>query len=78
MVHVYVIMLYRHWFGPLSTGDVQGYWTEAGVTFAASVALSVVSRYALELPAMRLRKYVLPHPNLEAEREHPPLPLARM
>lgn len=78
MVHVYVIRLYQHFAGVLPAGDVRGYWTEAAVTFAASVALAVVSRYVLELPAMRLRKYVLRHPNLNAEHAHPPLPLARM
>jgi peptidoglycan/LPS O-acetylase OafA/YrhL len=78
MVHVYVIRIYQHFLGALAPGDVRGYWTEAAVTFAASVALAVLSRYVLELPAMRLRKYVLRRPNLNAEHAHPPLPLAGM
>ena len=78
MVHVYVILVYQHFHGPLAPGDVRGYWMGTAVTFAASVALAVISRYVLELPAMRLRRYVLRHPHMEAEQAHPPLPLAQM
>lgn len=78
MVHIYVIMLYRHFMGRLQPGDLRGYWMEIIITFAASVGLSLVSRYALELPAMGLRRYVLKHPNPRAEQAQPPLPLAQM
>jgi peptidoglycan/LPS O-acetylase OafA/YrhL len=78
LVHIYVILLYEHFHGPLATGDVRGYWTQILVTFGGSIGVALVSRYAIELPAMGLRKYVLKHPNLAAEEEHPPLPLAQM
>ena len=43
-----------------------------------SIGVSLLTRYAIELPAMRLRKYVLKHPNIDAEKANPPLPLAQM
>ena len=62
----------------LRAGDVGGYWLRLVMVLAAAIVASVVSRYVVELPAMRLRKYVLKHPNRDAEHEHPPLPLAPM
>jgi peptidoglycan/LPS O-acetylase OafA/YrhL len=79
MVHIYVIMIYQHFRGPrLAPGDVFGYWMGAVITLTVSIAVALLSRYFIELPIMRLRKYVLKHPNTNAEQEHPPLPLARM
>ncbi len=78
MVHTFFIQLYDGIRGPLSAGDVRGYWVRLVVVLAAAVGASLVSRYVVELPAMRLRKYVLKHPNLRAEHERPPLPLAPM
>lgn len=78
MVHIYIIMLYQHFHGPLPPGDVRGYWIEILVTFIASVLLSLVTRYTIELPAMRMRKHVLKHYHSRAEEAIPPLPLAQM
>jgi peptidoglycan/LPS O-acetylase OafA/YrhL len=79
MVHLYVIHMYKHFAGQrLPAGDVAAFWTQILVCFTGSTALAVVIRYTLELPAFRLRKYVLKHPNRAAEHAHPPLPLARM
>lgn len=78
MMHMYLIMLYDHFLGPLRGGNLSGYWVRLAVTFLATVAASLLSRYLVELPALRLRKHVLKHPNLHAEQANPPLPLARM
>ena len=78
MVHLYLVTAYDHVRGTLAAGDVRGYWVRLGVVFALTLAASLISRYAIELPALGLRRFVLRHPKMEAETEKPPLPLAQM
>ena len=78
MVQLYVIAAYDNLRRGLQPGDVRGYWIRMVIIFTITLALSLLSRYLIELPAMRLRRYVLKHPHLEAEQEQPPLPLAQM
>lgn len=61
MFHAFVRDFYDKYY-PLKTNDVGGYFVRIGVVFAASVVLSLLSRYAFELPIMGLRKYVLRPP----------------
>lgn len=78
MIHLYVLAGWDRYYGELHAGDVRDYWLRLGLVLLLTVALSVLSRYVLELPAMRLRRFVLKHPNPDAETAHPPLPLAPM
>ena len=76
MVHLYVLSLYDGYVRTLVAGDVRAYWTRLIVTFGGTILLSLVSRYVIELPALRLRRFVLAHPTAGSEGAHPPLPLA--
>ncbi len=79
MVHIYVLVAWDHFFGDLTTPDNRAYWMRLCVCFAISVLLAMISRYTIELPAMRLRKYVLSHPTgKKVEAGTAQLPLARM
>ncbi len=59
MSHTYVARIYDHWRGPLQAGNTFEYFTRIAVVLSATVVICLVSRYALELPFMSLRKYVL-------------------
>jgi len=78
MIHDNLLYVYDHFFGPIDTDQVHRLLLRMAVVFAATIALSIASRYCIELPAMSLRKRVLLHPSLTAETENPPLPLANM
>ncbi len=65
MSHAFVMQLYDYWHGPMQTGDMVAYGSRLGIVFGFTVALCLVSRYALELPFMSLRKIVLRPESLE-------------
>lgn len=71
MTHLYVIHLYDRWHAPLRTGDVQQYLLRFVVAFAITTALSLLSRYLIELPALSLRRFVLPPTIPPAETQLP-------
>jgi len=64
MVHLYVLRAYDYLRGPLPSGDVPAYVVRFCVIFTASIALCLLTRYLIELPAMSLRRYVLARPTL--------------
>lgn len=80
MIHLYALGVYDHYAGEMRVGDERAYWIRFFAVLAITVALSVVSRYAIELPAMRLRKYVLKHPKPPTADDAvgAPIPLGRM
>ena len=58
MVHLYVIRAYDlRWAVPVAP-QVQAYTVRFLVTFGGSVAIATLSRYLLELPALRLRRFI--------------------
>lgn len=60
MIHLYVLQVWDHVAGPpmrLSNAALAG--RTAGI-LAITIVLALLSRYMLELPALRLRRYVLP------------------
>jgi peptidoglycan/LPS O-acetylase OafA/YrhL len=59
MIHTYVLMAYEHLNGPLPAGDLTAYAIRFFVVLGVTVALSLLTYYAIERPAMSLRKYVL-------------------
>lgn len=59
MSHTYVMRLYDDWRGPLVPGRAFEYWARIAIVFCATIVVCVISRYALEIPFMSLRKYVL-------------------
>ena len=71
MTHMYVILLYDRWRTALIPGDVRGYLIRLVVTFAATTALSLLSRYIIELPALSLRRRLLPPSVPPAETQLP-------
>ncbi len=62
MMHLYVLHLYDHYAPVLAGGDVAGFGRRLLIVFCATVVLSLVSRYVLELPAASLRRFVLHKP----------------
>ena len=60
--HLYVLRLYDHLFGTVTAADTARIVVRFFVVLVATVVLCVVSRYAIELPAMRLRRFVLRRP----------------
>jgi peptidoglycan/LPS O-acetylase OafA/YrhL len=67
MSQTYVIQAYDDWRHPVLTGNSLGYWVRIATIFCTTIALCVVSRYALELPFMSLRRYVLRQPKSSAD-----------
>ncbi len=59
MAHTYVLRLYDHVCGPLAAGDMAHYAARFFAVLGATVALCLVSRYLIELPAMSVRRHVL-------------------
>ena len=77
MFNLYVIHAYDHLRGMLPAGDVHAYAVRFVSCFAITVALSVLSRYLIELPAISLRKHVLARP-APPDPAAPPIPLRNM
>ena len=55
----YVVTLYDHFCGPMQIGNMQQYAIRAAAVFATTLVVCILSRYLIELPAMRMRKHVL-------------------
>lgn len=70
MIHCYVLIAYDKFF-PLTAGDTRSYVVRLGGVFVATIALCLLSRYVIELPALSLRKYVLKQPAPAAEIQAP-------
>jgi peptidoglycan/LPS O-acetylase OafA/YrhL len=73
MVQLYVLWAYDHFRGPLTSGDTAAYFIRFFAVFAITIAVSLLSRYLVELPALSLRKHVLRHPTESVF--HEPLPI---
>jgi peptidoglycan/LPS O-acetylase OafA/YrhL len=69
MVHLYVMGSYDQLRGVLIPGDTRAYVLRLLVVFVASIAVSLLLRYVVELPALSLRKHVLTKPVTKAETE---------
>ncbi len=67
----YAVLGYDHVFGPMQTGNMRQYATRAATIVAATLVVCVISRYALELPAMSLRKNVLRSSSSNQQSEMP-------
>jgi peptidoglycan/LPS O-acetylase OafA/YrhL len=59
MSHTYVMRIYDDWTGPLRPGNHLAYTARIAAVLGGTILISLISRYALELPFMSLRKYVL-------------------
>jgi len=77
MIHTYVMAEYDNLRGPLADGNVPAYALRFFSILGITVALCLISRYLLELPAMSLRRFVLAKPS-PATAGEPPLPLGNM
>ena len=76
LVHTFVLVAYDRLRGALPARDVRGYWLRFAAILGGTIAACLLTRYAIELPALKLRRFVLKHPSSNAEHAHPPLPLA--
>jgi peptidoglycan/LPS O-acetylase OafA/YrhL len=70
MVHIFVIDTYDHFHGPLRPNDLVGYFVRIAAVMGITVAITLITRYTIELPIMSLRKYVLYRPTKPASAEH--------
>ena len=71
MTHGFVMEAYDHLRGQLRAGNVAAYWTRFLILFCVSIAVSLLSRYVVELPSMSLRRYLLTRSAPPAEIEQP-------
>jgi len=76
--HLFIFRLYDRYVGVPTVGNQSAFWVRIAVLFGASVAVSIVSRYLVELPILSLRTRVLSHPRKIDPAIDPPLPLAQM
>jgi peptidoglycan/LPS O-acetylase OafA/YrhL len=77
MTHLYVMEFYDRLRGALQVGDDLAYTLRFACVLGATIALCLVSRYAIELPAISLRRFVLARPAVR-QPEDAPVPLANM
>ncbi len=71
MTHVYVLVLYDRWHAPILPGDTRQYLLRLVATFVLTTAVSLISRYLIELPALSLRRLILPSTIPPAETQLP-------
>ena len=70
LIHTFVSLAYdKRW--PLTVGDTGAYILRFVVIAVVTLALCLVSRYVIELPALSLRRFVLKTPAPLAETEMP-------
>jgi peptidoglycan/LPS O-acetylase OafA/YrhL len=69
MFHLFVLQAYDHYHGRLRPDDLTGYFVRIAAVLVITVVLTLISRYAIELPIMSLRKYVLHRPTKPAVAE---------
>jgi peptidoglycan/LPS O-acetylase OafA/YrhL len=77
MIHLYVVEFYDRLRGEPRVGDDFAYAVRFACVLGASIALCLLSRYAIELPAISLRRFVLARPAVR-QPEDAPLPLGNM
>jgi peptidoglycan/LPS O-acetylase OafA/YrhL len=71
VIHLFIIQAYDHFSPTPIAGNMVAYGIRLVAILAISVGLSLASRYAIELPALSLRRRVLAHPEPPAETELP-------
>ena len=76
--HLFIFRFYDRYVGLPTVGDESAFWIRIAVLFVASIAVSIGSRYLLELPVLSLRTRILSHPRKIDPAIDPPLPLAQM
>jgi peptidoglycan/LPS O-acetylase OafA/YrhL len=62
MVHDYVMRVYDHVRGPLVGGDLSAYTMRFFAILSITVAVCLLTRYLIELPAISLRRMVMTEP----------------
>jgi peptidoglycan/LPS O-acetylase OafA/YrhL len=77
MLHLYVMELYDRLRGTSQAGNDLAYALRFVCVLGATVTLCLVSRYAIELPAISLRRFVLARPATR-QPEAAPIPLGNM
>ncbi|MCU1323106.1 MAG: putative acyltransferase [Acidobacteriaceae bacterium] len=71
MVHTYVLMAFTSIRGPIAGGDTRALAIRFFIVLIVTIALSLLTRYLIELPAISLRRFVLKKPAPPAEIEAP-------
>ncbi len=81
MTHAYVLSWYDQTHRQSILGDPLAYAARIGVILGFTVVLCLITRYAIELPVISLRRFVLVKPappNPHPTPEDPPIPLGNM
>lgn len=71
MTHVYVLVIYGRSQAPIMPGQSRRYVFHFVATFLITIAVSLASRYLIELPALSLRRFILPPTVPPAETQLP-------
>ncbi len=77
MLHLYVMEFYDRLHGVPQVGNDLAYALRFAWVLGGTLALCLVSRYAIELPAISLRRFVLARPAVR-QPEDAPMPLENM
>jgi peptidoglycan/LPS O-acetylase OafA/YrhL len=77
MLHFYVMEFYDRWRGAPQVGNDLAYTLRFASVLGATIALCLVSRYVIELPAISLRRFVLARP-AQRQPKDPSIPLGNM
>ena len=57
--HLYILRIYDHWVGDLAAGDVTALFMRSLAALVLTTCACLLARYLVELPAQRLRPFVL-------------------
>jgi peptidoglycan/LPS O-acetylase OafA/YrhL len=77
MIHLYVMEIYDRLCGGLRVGNSAAYMVRFFCILAGTIAVCLLSRYLIELPAISLRRFVLARPAPHRP-DDPPIPLGNI
>ena len=71
MTHLYILLIYSRIFGAVPGGNVASLALRFFMVLAVTIALCLLTRYLIELPAISLRRFVLSKPTSAVKDEAP-------
>jgi peptidoglycan/LPS O-acetylase OafA/YrhL len=78
MLHLYVMEFYDRLRGAPQVGNDLAYTLRFAAVLGGTIALCLASRYAVELPAISLRRFVLTRPAVRQPESAAPIPLGNL
>jgi peptidoglycan/LPS O-acetylase OafA/YrhL len=63
MFHLYIADCYENYLGPIQANNLASFVTRFSAILGLTIMLCLISRYAIELPSISLRRFVLVKPS---------------